>query len=147
MIEVTSRRMECTLLTSNYSQMPAVALQPDPRPQAVRYFFLMLKQRIVGARLTCVIYRKQIFNGVLLHINCMSSRNEASSPLCYIFLHLTHRSFHCKKLKFIVSLFCLNITGTQRLFISNVTDRIMFKHNDNQPFPMPPKPFPLLILY
>ena len=27
MIEVTSRRMECTLLTSNYSQMPAVALQ------------------------------------------------------------------------------------------------------------------------
>ena len=28
MIEVTSRRMECTLLTSNYSQMPAVALQP-----------------------------------------------------------------------------------------------------------------------
>ena len=27
MIEVTSRRMECTLLTSNYSQMPAVVLQ------------------------------------------------------------------------------------------------------------------------
>ena len=27
MIEVASRRMECTLLTSNYSQMPAVALQ------------------------------------------------------------------------------------------------------------------------
>ena len=27
MVEVTSRRMECTLLTSNYSQMPAVALQ------------------------------------------------------------------------------------------------------------------------
>ena len=27
MIEVTSRRMDCTLLTSNYSQMPAVALQ------------------------------------------------------------------------------------------------------------------------
>ena len=26
MIEVTSRRMECTLLTSNYSQMPVVAL-------------------------------------------------------------------------------------------------------------------------
>ena len=28
MIEVTSRRMECTLLTSNYSQMPAVVLHP-----------------------------------------------------------------------------------------------------------------------
>ena len=27
MIEVTSRHMECTLLTSDYSQMPAVALQ------------------------------------------------------------------------------------------------------------------------
>ena len=27
MVEVTSRHMECTLLTSNYSQMPAVALQ------------------------------------------------------------------------------------------------------------------------
>ena len=27
MIEVTSRRMECTLLTSNYSQLPAVVLQ------------------------------------------------------------------------------------------------------------------------
>ena len=27
MIEVTSRRMECTLLTSNYSQTSAVALQ------------------------------------------------------------------------------------------------------------------------
>ena len=26
MIEVTNRRMECTLLTSNYSQMPAVVL-------------------------------------------------------------------------------------------------------------------------
>ena len=33
MIEVTSRRMECTLLTSNYSQMPAVALHPPPPRQ------------------------------------------------------------------------------------------------------------------
>ena len=29
MIEGTSRRMKCTLLTSNYSQMPAVALQAE----------------------------------------------------------------------------------------------------------------------
>ena len=28
MIEVTSRQMECTLLTPDFSQMPAVALQP-----------------------------------------------------------------------------------------------------------------------
>ena len=27
MIEVTSRRMECTLLTPDHSQMPAVAIQ------------------------------------------------------------------------------------------------------------------------
>ena len=29
MIEVTSRRMECTLLTPDFSQVPAVALQDD----------------------------------------------------------------------------------------------------------------------
>ena len=34
MIEVTSRRMECTLLTSNYSQMPATALQWWPRQRS-----------------------------------------------------------------------------------------------------------------
>ena len=35
MIEVTSRRMECTLLTSNNSQMPAVVLQGDDERQPV----------------------------------------------------------------------------------------------------------------
>ena len=34
MIEVTSCRMECTLLTSIYSQMPAVALQWWPRQRS-----------------------------------------------------------------------------------------------------------------
>ena len=33
MIEVTSRHMECTLLTSNYSQMPAVALHLYSTPK------------------------------------------------------------------------------------------------------------------
>ena len=35
MIEVTSRCMECTLLTSNYSHMPAVALQHQQKNKSV----------------------------------------------------------------------------------------------------------------
>ena len=38
MIEVTSRHLECTLLTSNYSQMPAVALQAEPYFHGNGYF-------------------------------------------------------------------------------------------------------------
>ena len=38
MIEVTSRRMEYTLLTSNYSQMPAIALQAEPYFHGNGYF-------------------------------------------------------------------------------------------------------------
>ena len=36
MIEVTSRRIECTLLTSNYSQMPAVALHKQRNSRLLR---------------------------------------------------------------------------------------------------------------
>ena len=53
MIEVTSRRMECTLLTPDFSQVPAVALQ---------YFF------------TPQLYAPSIVN--------QSPANHAVKPLC-----------------------------------------------------------------
>ena len=45
MIEVNSRRMECILLTSNYSQMPAVALQwfPHGINKALELIFFFLR--------------------------------------------------------------------------------------------------------
>ena len=53
MIEVTSRHMECTFLTPEYSQMPAVALQweTEKRNPSLNLFFFRAVQRLTQASL------------------------------------------------------------------------------------------------
>ena len=63
MIEVTSRRMECTLLTSNYSQMPAVAL----------HLYLKKNNFEVGAFLDFK-YAKSFRGGPKFRQNCVTSQ-------------------------------------------------------------------------